>query len=837
MALNTVNIQINFLRRDISRASTLAIVFILCVWLSLVTLSAFTGFSKSVNRSLLNDARKLHAADIIIRSYETLSTPLQQAITEQVQKGTAELARYHEFYSVVRTMDDSASVLSLLKVVEKGYPFYGEVKLQSGRPFHEVLSPGRVVVGPSFLHRMGLAVGDTIQVGHTTLSIQDVVLSEPDRPIRMLSFGPRVFIDYRDLQALGLLETGSRIRHVYLLKVVDERQLSALENHFKQFADLDRERVDTFQTAQSRVKRFFDNFIFFMKLVGIFILTLCGVGIQSTLTAFLNGKRTTIGIMKTLGASYHHILVHYLLIVLVLGAAGMIAGILTGILFQYGLANLLSGYLPADMPFLISGSGLIESVFLGFLILLIFSFVPLYRLRELRPVMILRKDAPAKTRKWPVWSSYGIFILFFFGLVFRHMQDIRFGLYFVAGIGGLVAMATATNYGILKGMKHLSIHNLVLRQAVNGLFRKGGATQTIMVALTTSLCAIFSIYLLEKNLDATYIRAFPQDSPNLFFLDIQTDQREAFTKAMARETPFFPIIRARVTHINDIAIDRESERKKKRDNMARVFNLTYRHHLLADEVIIKGKHLFRKDWQDVQVSVLDTVVEMHPMDVGDTIQFNIQGVPLTARISSIRSREKESLQPFFYFVFENQTLQSAPQTLFSALRVPRDSVGPLQTRMVKQFPNVTVIDLSQTIRVFAGLMKQLSRIVRGFSALSMLAGVLILVSAVFATRAERVNESVYYKILGAGKSFVIKVFSLENLLMGLCSSFLAVIISQVGVGLICRFVFEIEFRMFLTTCALMMAAAVVLVNGVGIFSARSILKKKPIHFLREQHDA
>lgn len=826
----------SFIRREISRSSNQAMLFILCVGLSLVTLTAFSGFSKSIHQSLLNDARELHAADIIIRSYEALSDPLEQAISKQVREGRAERVRYYEFYTVIRTGDDSASALSLLKVVEKGYPFYGDVVLHSGRPLHEVLTSGGAVVAPTLLDRMGLKVGDTIHVGYSSLTIRDVVLSEPDRPINLFSFGPRVFVASEDLDALGLLQTGSRIRQVDLLKVKNSQQTDALAQQLRQVADLEREQVDTFQTARSRIKRFFDNFIFFLKLMGIFILVLSGVGIQSTLTALMNEKQYAIGIMKTLGATNQHILVHFMMIVIILGGIGMGTGILTGILIQYGLANLLSAFLPQGTPFLIAWSGLLESVILGLLVVVIFSFVPLYRIKGMRPIMILRKEASVLTRRWPIFVSYGVFSVFFFGLVFWHMQDMRLGFYFVAGVGTLVLAATAVTYWMLRGLKRLRFQNLAFRQAVKGLFRKGGATQTIMVSLTTSLCMIFSIYLLEQNLDATYLKSFPQDTPNLFFLDIQPNQVTGFSKAVNQDARFYPIVRARVTHVKGVAIDRQSERAKKRDNLARVFNLTYRQHLLEDEAIVQGKALFRADWQETQVSLLDTVVDMHAMKIGDSIQFNIQGVPLTARISSIRTRTKDSLRPFFYFVFEEETLKSAPQTLFSALRVSPNDVGSLQTRVVKQFPNVTVIDVSETIRVFAGIMKQLSKIVRGFSVLSILAGVLILISAVFATRAERITESVYYKILGARKSFVVNVFSLENLLMGFASSLLALVISQLGTYLICRYLLEIDFRMFLASCTLMVVAAVVLVNGVGIVSVRSILQKKPITYLREQPD-
>jgi len=826
-----------FIRREIVRSSKQAVVFILCVGLSLVTLTSFSGFSKSIHQSLLQDARKLHAADIVIRSYETLSESLSRAISEYVQEGRVALARYHEFYSVIRTSDDSASVLSRLKVVEKAYPFYGEVLLQSGRSLHEVLTSGQAVVASTLLDRLGLRLGDTIQVGYTSLSIQDVVLAEPDRPISLFSFGPRVFIAAEDLDALGLLQTGSRIRHVHLLKVQDNAQTDALAHRLSLIADLERERVDTSQTARSRIKRFFERFMFFLNLVGIFILVVSGVGIQSTLTALLNEKHYPIAIMKALGATNRHILVHYMIIVALLGGIGMGAGILMGILIQYGLANLLSAFLPPGTPFLIAWSGILESTGLGMLVLLIFSFVPLYRLRDMHPVMVLRKDMPVLSHQWPVYACYGMFALFFFGLVLRHMQDVRFGLYFMAGLGGLIMITTVVTYAMLSLLRRKHIQNLAFRQAVKGLFRKGGATQTIMVSLTTALCVIFSIYLLEQNLNATFVKSFPQNSPNLFFLDIQPDQTEAFSKTVDRDVLFYPIVRARVTHVNSAPIDRKAERGKKRDNLARVFNLTYRSHLLDDELILKGGKLFRDDWQEIQVSVLDTVIDMHAMDIGDTIQFNIQGVPLTARISSIRSRTKGSLRPFFYFVFEKETLTSAPQTLFSAMRVSPENVGPLQTRVVKQFPNINVIDISETIRVFAGIMKQLSGIIQGFSALSILAGILILISSVFATRVERITESVYYKILGAKTSFVIKVFSLENLLIGFTSSVLAIVITQVETYLICRFVLEIDYRFFLLSCISMVAGAVVLVNGVGILSARSILEKRPITYLREQPDA
>jgi putative ABC transport system permease protein len=230
------------------------------------------------------------------------------------------------------------------------------------------------------------------------------------------------------------------------------------------------------------------------------------------------------------------------------------------------------------------------------------------------------------------------------------------------------------------------------------------------------------------------------------------------------------------------------------------------------------------------------VVEMHKMDIGDTIQFDIQGVSLKARISSIRTRTADTLGPFFYFVFEEKTLKSAPQTIFTALRVEKRKVGLLQSRIVKRFPNVSIIDLSATLKVFSGMMEQLSRIIKGFCILGMAGGILILISGVFATRAERSTESVYYKILGAGKSFVGKVFSIEIFIVGLLSSILALTMSQIGVFLICRFSLDIAYHPFLLSCDVMVGAFLLLILGVGMASTRSILNKKPAIYLREQPD-
>jgi putative ABC transport system permease protein len=338
----------------------------------------------------------------------------------------------------------------------------------------------------------------------------------------------------------------------------------------------------------------------------------------------------------------------------------------------------------------------------------------------------------------------------------------------------------------------------------------------------------------EKNLDATFVRSYPPDAPNLFFIDIQPDQKDAFARFLAIPATYYPVVRGTITAVNDALIDRDTERQKRGDNLAREFSLTYRESLLEDERIIAGKKLFRDDWPESQVSVLDTVLKMRDMKIGDRITFRIQGVPIEARISSIRTRTRAALQPFFYFVFPDQVLKDAPQTVFTAVRVDKKQISSLQNRIVSRFPSVSVIDVTETVRVFARVMERLTLIVRFFTLFSVVAGVLIIISSVFATRYTRIQEAVYFTILGARGKFVLSVFAVESLLIGLASGLIALVLSQAGSWIICRRALDVSYNPLVGISIVMILTTTGLVIAVGLGASLSIIRQRPAAFLREQ---
>jgi putative ABC transport system permease protein len=425
--------------------------------------------------------------------------------------------------------------------------------------------------------------------------------------------------------------------------------------------------------------------------------------------------------------------------------------------------------------------------------------------------------------------------LLFTGAVVWQLRDVSIGLWFVLGTVALVLVTAGLAALALAGLRKLRPRDPRVRQAVRGLFRPGNATLAVTVTLAAGLAVLFALYLTEQNLNAAFTRSYPEDAPNLFFIDLQPDQLDPFAELLGRRPRFYPAIRAHLKAINDVPIDPEVERQRRGDDLARPFNLTYRDELLPDEEIIRGESLYRPNADGLQVSILQDVVEIRPLEIGDRLTFRIQGVPVTATISSIRKRLRDTIRPYFYFLFPaDSLLADAPQTAFTAIRVPPERIGPLQNEVVRAFPNVTVIDVTQTIRTLSELLGKLSTIVQFFTIFSLAAGLLIVVSSILATRFARIQEAVYFRILGAKSRFVMEVFALENAVLGLLSGLLGLGIAQIAAWIVCVRLFEIEYTPRPLSSLLMVLAATGLVMAVGGAATRPVLRKKPVVFLREQ---
>lgn len=821
--------------RQTGRSGPMGLMLVLCVALSIVSVTGLSGFTQRVNRVVLQDTQALLGGDILIRSNYPIPEKLQSKLDRLKQEGSAQSARIFEFLSMVRSPLNDTSLLTMIKVVSNHYPLYGTATLASGRSFQQTLAPGHVIVEKALLDRLTLKVGDRLQVGSIAMTIADVVTAEPDRPVTVFALGPRVFVHADDLDRVDLVGPGSRVRYKRYLKLADPSILTATQTQLKQDLSPD-VTVDTFRTAPSRIKRFFDQFFFFLRLIALLTLVLAGIGIQSTLNAFVAQKRATIAIMKTVGATNRFVTTHIITTVALLGLCGIVLGIIGGLGLQIILPTLFAPLLPvADTPLFI-WRPVLEGL-LGLAVVAICAFLPLRRSRKVRPLALFRPKAPISLSK----HRYRILgVGLFWGVVAALFYWMRFpmGLYLILGILFVFSIIYVFSQSILWLLSQMQPRHLILRQALRGLERPHNLTRPIVITLTFALTSLFTIYLTERNLNDTYVKSYPPDLPNLFLVDIQPHQQSGVAEILGEKARFYPVTRARLTAMNGIKIDPVKEKARRGDNLARPFNLTYRNDLLDDERIIAGDGLFQPAGDAIQVSVLDTVAKIGAMQLGDTLKFNIQGVPLEAVVVSIRNRVEERIRPFFYFVFEPKDLREAPHTLFTALNTTAQKRSLLQNKIVSSYPNVTTLDVSQTLRTVSGIIGRISQIVRFFGFFSLLAGVLIVISSIMATRLERLREAVYYKIVGATRGFITKVLVTETALIALVSALQALILSHIETFWLCTKALDVTYHVYPGASLALLLGNLLMVTGVGLLFAQKIINQKPAQFLKEQlHDA
>lgn len=833
-------IHYRFLIEELRYAGKQAITFVVCVALSIATLAALNSFRRDVHGSLINEARALQGGDIIIHAHQPISDKLQQTIDTLTQEKRLSQQKTHEFYTVARSETMGRSLFSNIKAVEPGYPFYGTVTLASGQNLGDALKPGRIVVAQEVLDRLGIEVGENVKIGNLTFVIADVVLFESMRPVSFLALGPRIFLTLADLDQLGLIGRGSRAGYGVLVRVTDPGDIIVLSETLEASATPRLERVETATNARSRVKVFFDNLLFFLSCISILTLLLSGIGMQGALSAILRQKQRTIAVTKAVGASNRFLVRQYMTMILVMGTCGSILGIALG----YGIKRIFPfvfrDLVPEGIGYAFHAADILEGVILGILVVFVFTILPLYHLSDVKPVMIFRHETGGPRNKTVSLLAGLVCTLFLLLLVVRQLDDVKTGIFFVIGLLAVIGSITLFTAGGIWLLKRVPLPTLALRQAVKSLYRPGNATRSIVITLTSAISVLMVIYLLKLNLFGTFIESYPEDAPNLFCIDIQGDQKDLFESVVGEEVMLFPVIRARLLSINNKRIDQEQEKQRKSDNLGREFNLTYRQTLLEDEIITAGSSLFGANPLPpgvVSVSVLDSIAEIGDISLHDRLRFNIQGIEIDARVTSIRSRTKSRLYPFFYFVFESKTLEDAPQTFFSAIHLPKDRIPDMVISIVSKMPNISTVNVADVAERFGRLMKRLSVIVTFFASFSIMAGSLILVGSIFATRLDRIRETVYYKVLGADSKFVLRVLAFEHIILAVFSSIMAAGFAELAAWLICRNVFDIIYHPYWHVAALAILLSMILVVSIGIVSSRGIIVQRPAVFLRHQNGA
>jgi putative ABC transport system permease protein len=387
----------------------------------------------------------------------------------------------------------------------------------------------------------------------------------------------------------------------------------------------------------------------------------------------------------------------------------------------------------------------------------------------------------------------------------------------------------------------------VVRQGVANLYRPGNQTRAVTLALGFGAFLISTLFLVQHNILRRFATASAESRGNVVFFDVQQDQEPALD-SMVRNAGYVvadvaPVVTMRVDAINGKKVSDMRPVAPGRQGRAtwalrREFRSTFRDKPASSESIVAGKWFSDKalkSGQDTgEVSLEDGIASELNVKMGDVITWNVQGVDIPTRITSLRKVVWTRFEPNFFAVFAPPVLEAAPKQYVLLAQVPDPTaVTTLQRRVVNRFPNVSSIDLTAIKRTIDRIVARVSLAIRFMALFSLAVAIPVLFSAVSATRRARIREGVLLKTLGATRGQIARILLAEYSLLGILGGFTGMLLSIAGGWAIVRYLFKMPFGLPFYPVLLIAIVIVALTLLIGLLAGRDVFRETPIVALRD----
>jgi putative ABC transport system permease protein len=866
--------------------------FFACIAIGVGALVGVSLFGTSVDRAVTKEARGLLGGDLEIRLTHPLSLTGRSALHSLGERGMA-FTHVSELVAMAARATHGSSVTQStqiieLKAVDSSYPLYGVIRLDPAQSPGVLLHPDErrcgghscfgAVVQESLLIRMGLSVGDQLKIGQAMFLITGIVRTEPDRMANAFSLGPRVMIAQEGLQAAELIKPGSRVRERYLVKLPPAMPVEPLLSELRGLLAGDSARVSSYHTAQPQLRQFLDQLSRYLGLIGLTALFIGGLGVGTSIHAFLRDKLRTIAILKAVGADSATVVLTYVVQAIFLGCIGSLAGILLGIALQRGLPPFMAGLFSSDLLEQLGVSSelswssiwpLMKGATLGLLSTLLFTLWPLLKVRDIHPGAIFRRDAeqamvehePPPARWWVKWGladrlnvgTAGGIILGLCALSVWQAGSWSIGFLFLGALSLAITALFVCARVFMRGLAWVPVPRVLsLRYAVGNVVRPGGQAAGIMVAIGIGVMVIVTVSLVEQALLHQVQENRPTDVPTFFFIDIQPDQAKEFVSLVDRQTgrvrpELTPLVRSRLHAINghivtaEEGVEKDDKRTEGKEERGKQWYLTREYVLTFLEQLPKDNQLIKGEWwkpgqvfSTPQVSVEEEAATHLGLAIGSIVEFDIQGATVSAEVSSIRKVEWGNFSTNFYMILSPGALEGAPFTYVATVRVSPQEEVPLQQAVVASFPNVTAIHIGDVLEGFARVLDRLSLAIRAMALFCVLSGGVVMAAALAATRYRRLYESVILKALGATRGLIARAFAIEYVLLGAVAGLIGLALGTLLSWAALRYIFDLPWSIHPRVLGIGLLLTMLLTLIVGFASTYRILGQRPLAVLRHE---
>src|SRR5207302_2429062 len=156
---------------------------------------------------------------------------------------------------------------------------------------------------------------------------------------------------------------------------------------------------------------------------------------------------------------------------------------------------------------------------------LLFSIVPLLRIRDVKPSLLLRDENAAGRRDWLRIAAMVAVSLALVGVAAWQAASIRVGLVVCVGFAVLAFALQLAGQLLIRVVAPLArSRSFPLRHAVLHLSRPGNQTRVILLAVGLGAFFIVGVRSLQASLLEAFSVQSNEDAPDTFLMVIQPDQ-------------------------------------------------------------------------------------------------------------------------------------------------------------------------------------------------------------------------------------------------------------------------------------------------------------------------
>jgi putative ABC transport system permease protein len=827
---NELLFSLRLLRRD-WRAGELRMVALALI-VAVGSISAVGFFTDRVRGAMSRQASELLAADLVVASRQTVPATL----TAAAQKRGLATTTTTTFPSVV--IAPKQTRLAEVKAVADGYPLRGTVRI-ADRPFGPDRAttlqpaPGTAWLDARLMSELQLAIGDTVQLGHRNLRVDAVIAYEPDRGGDMFSIAPRLMFNAADLDATRLIQIGSRISY-RLLIAGDDAAVSAYRNWVAARLQPGME-LQGVRDARPEMRAALDRAEQFLGLAALVSVILAGVAIAISARRYASRHLDATAMLRCLGASQATVVRLYggQLVVLALAASGL--GVLLGMLAQLTLAQLLAELVGDALP----PPGIapaVAGIITGLVMLIGFGLPPVLQLRHVPPVRVLRKDIGTPGRY--AGGVYGAALVAVAALMLWQTRDATLAVYVLLGSAATLAVLATTAWMLVKlsGRLLRGRVGVAWRFGIANIARRSRASSVQLLAFGLGITVMLLLAIVRTDLVDQWQASLPRNAPNFFVINVQSSQLASLKQFLREEdmetATLYPMVRARLTAVNDKPVDPSAYVDPRARRLAeREQNLSWAAVPQKDNRIVAGRWWQAGERGKPALSLEQGLAERLGLKLGDRLEFSIAGEPVVFTVTSLRTVEWDSFDVNFFMVAQPGILDDFPASYITSFHLDRDSTD-LLARLVRQFPNLTVIDVSAIMGKVRTIMERVTLAVEYVFLFTLLAGVVVLWAAIQATQDERRHEGAILRALGASRRQLVTGMAAEFATLGALAGILAVLAATATGFVLATEVFHLPYRFNPHIGWIGIAAGVLGIGITGTLGARTVLRHPPLHTLR-----